>query len=131
MRNAKKIALATIALASQKYKAELETQQEVLMNIADIIMEAFAMESSLLRARKLSVNAHGTNAADMTTVYLRDAMARVEVSARNVISACANGQTLSKTMLILQRFANYDPVDAIGLRRKIAGRLLDAERYVI
>jgi alkylation response protein AidB-like acyl-CoA dehydrogenase len=131
VRNAKKIALATIALASQKYKAELETQQEVLMNIADIIMEAFAMESSLLRSRKLSATAHGTNAADMTAVYLRDAMARVEVSARNVVGACTNGQALGEAMKMLQRFAKYDPVDAIGLRQKIAGRLVDAERYVV
>jgi alkylation response protein AidB-like acyl-CoA dehydrogenase len=131
VRNAKKIALATIALASQKYKANLEKQQEVLMNIADIIMEAFAMESSLLRSRKLSANARGTNAADMATVFLRDAMARVEVSARNVIGTCTNGQALGEAMKMLQRFAKYDPVDAIGLRRKIAGRLLDAERYVI
>jgi alkylation response protein AidB-like acyl-CoA dehydrogenase len=131
VRNAKKIALATIAMASQKYKGELEKQQEVLMNIADIIIEAFAMESSLLRARKLSAKGRGTNAADMTAVYLRDAMARIEVSGRNVIGACANGQALAKAMLILQRFAKYDPVDAIGLRRKIAGRLLDAERYVV
>ena len=131
VRNAKKMALATIAIASQKYKVELEKQQEVLMNIADIIMEAFAMESSLLRSRKLSANAQGTNAADMTAVYLRDAMARIEVSARNVIGTCATGQALGKAMAILQRFAKYDPVDAIGLRRKIAGRLLDAERYVI
>jgi alkylation response protein AidB-like acyl-CoA dehydrogenase len=131
VRNAKKIALATIAMTSQKYKVELEKQQEVLMNIADIIMETFAMESSLLRSRKLSVKALGANAADMTSVYLRDAMARIEISARNVLGACANGEALGKAMAILQRFANYDPVDAIALRRKIAGRLLDAERYVV
>jgi len=131
VRNAKKMALATIGLASQKYKANLEKQQEVLMNIADIIMEAFAMESSLLRSRKLSATAHGTNAADMTAVYLRDAMARVEVSARNVVGTCTNGQALGEAMKMLQRFAKYDPVDAIGLRKKIAGRLLDAERYVV
>jgi hypothetical protein len=67
----------------------------------------------------------------MATVFLRDAMARVEVSARNVIGTCTNGQALGEAMKMLQRFAKYDPVDAIGLRRKIAGRLLDAERYVI
>jgi alkylation response protein AidB-like acyl-CoA dehydrogenase len=131
VRNAKRIALATIAMTSQKYKAELEKQQEVLMNIADIIMETFAMESSLLRSRKLSAKGQGANAADMTTVYLRDAMARIEISARNVLGACVNGPALSRAMAMLQRFAKYDPVDAIGLRRKIAARLLDAERYIV
>jgi hypothetical protein len=118
-------------MASQKYKAELEKQQEVLMNIADIIMETFAMESSLLRSRKHSAKGQGANAADMTTVYLRDAMARIEISARNVLGACVNGPALSRAMAMLQRFAKYDPVDAIGLRRKIAARLLDAERYIV
>src|SRR3984885_9116228 len=56
---AKKIALFTIGIAYQKYGAELEKQQEILMNISDIVMEVFAMESSLLRSRKLAASGTG------------------------------------------------------------------------
>src|ERR1700719_3036223 len=54
VRSAKKIALFTIGTAYQKYRAELEKQQEIVMNISDIVMEVFAMESTLLRSRKLA-----------------------------------------------------------------------------
>jgi alkylation response protein AidB-like acyl-CoA dehydrogenase len=129
--NAKKIVLLALAIAYQKHGTELEHQQELLMNIADIVMEVFAMESSLLRARKLTGSAKAAGAADMCSVFLRDAMGRVELSARNVAGACLEGDLLRKTMQALRRFAAYDPVDAVALRRRIATRLIARERYVI
>jgi alkylation response protein AidB-like acyl-CoA dehydrogenase len=129
--NAKRIALFTIGTAYQKYGAELEKQQEVLMNISDIVMEAFAMESSLLRSRKLAASGKGTNAANMCAVFLREAMDRVEVSARNIVGACSEGNALRKNMVAIRSFANYDPLDAIALRRNIASRLLAAGCYTV
>src|SRR5260370_30852314 len=85
VQSAKKIALFTIGIAYQRYGAELEKQQENVMNISDIVMEIFAMESSLLRSRKLAASGKGTNAANMFAVVLREAMDRAEVSALNVI----------------------------------------------
>jgi len=131
VRNAKKIALSMIGIAFQKYGAELEKQQETVMNISDIVMEVFAMESSLLRSRKLAASGAGTNAADMCAVFLREAMDRVEVSARNVIGACSGSNVLRENMATLRGFANYDPLDGVALRRNIAGRLLAAARYTV
>ncbi len=131
VKSAKKIALFTIGIAYQKYGAEMEKQQEIVMSISDVVMEVFAMESSLLRSRKLAAAGKGTNAADMCAVFLREAMDRVEVSARNVIGACSAGHALQENMVTLRRFANYDPVDGVALRRNIAGRLLAAARYIV
>ena len=131
VQSAKKIALFAIGIAYQKYQAKLEKQQEVVMNISDIVMELFAMESSLLRSRKLAASGTGTNAAEMCAVFLREAMDRVEVSARNVIGACSAGNALRENVATLRGFANYDPLDAIALRRNIAGRLLAAGRYTV
>ncbi|MFZ1929187.1 MAG: acyl-CoA dehydrogenase family protein [Candidatus Sulfotelmatobacter sp.] len=131
VQSAKKIALFTIGIAYQKYGAELEKQQEIVMGISDIVMEVFAMESSLLRSRKLAAAGKGTNAANMCAVFLREAMDRVEVSARNVIGGCSAGHALQENMVTLRRFANYDPVDGVALRRNIAGRLLAAARYTV
>ena len=88
-RNAKKIALLTLGVAHQKHGAQLEQQQEIVMSISDIIMEVFAMESGLLRTRRLAATGRGANAADACAVYLRDAMARIELASRTVMSACA------------------------------------------
>jgi len=131
VRSAKKIALFMIGTAYHKYAAELEKQQEIVMNISDIAMEVLAMESSLLRSRKLAASGAGTNAADMCAVFLREAMDRVEVSARNVIGACSAGHALRENMATLRGFANYDPLDGVALRRNIAGRLLAAGRYTV
>jgi alkylation response protein AidB-like acyl-CoA dehydrogenase len=131
VRSAKKTALFVIGIAYQKYGAELEKQQEVVMNISDIAMEVLAMESSLLRRRKLAASGAGTNAADMCAVFLREGMDRMEVSARNVIGACSADSTLRENMTTLRGFANYDPLDGVALRRNIAGRLLAAARYTV
>jgi hypothetical protein len=131
VQSAKKVALFMIGIAYQKYGAELEKQQEIVMNISDIVMEVFAMESSLLRSRKLAASGKGTNAANMCAVFLREAMDRVEVSARNVIGACSAGHALRENMATLRGFANYDPLDGVALRRNIAGRLLAAARYTV
>ncbi len=131
VQNAKKIALLTLGMAFQKYQAALDNQQEIMMSIADIIMETFAMESTLLRARKATASGKASIAAEMASVFLRDAMARCEQSARNVLGACADGEKLHQNMSVLRRLAVYDPVDSVTLRRKIASRLLTRERYVI
>jgi alkylation response protein AidB-like acyl-CoA dehydrogenase len=131
VQDAKNIALFAIGIAHQKYGAGLEKQQEILMNISDITMEVFAMESSLLRSRKLVSSGKGTNAAAMCAVFLREAMDRVEISSRNVIGACSGGAALRENMAALRSFANYDPVDAIALRRSIASRLLAAGCYLV
>ena len=129
--NAKKIALMLMGVAYQKYMLEMEKQQEILANITDVIMDIFAMESALLRTQKIAESGKGANAADMTAVLVRDAMAHIDVTARIVLAACSEGDSLRTNLVVLRRFGKYEPVDAIALRRKIARRLLDAERYIV
>ncbi len=129
--NAKKIALLTLGVAHQKYGAQLEQQQEIIMNLSDIIMEVFAMESSLLRSRKLATAGRGANAADACAVYLRDAIARIELASRTVLSASTEDAELRQSLARLRGYASHDPVNAIALRCQIAGRLLANERYTV
>jgi alkylation response protein AidB-like acyl-CoA dehydrogenase len=129
VRSAKKIALLTLAIAHQKYGAQLDQQQEIMMGISDIVIEAFAMESALLRSRKLAQSGAGANAADASAVYLRDALARVELSSRTVLSTCLESDELRRQLSRVHQYASHDPVNAIALRRQIAGRLLERERY--
>lgn len=129
VRNAKQIALLAIGIANQKYGTELQKQQEVLMSISDIIMESLAMESSLLRSRKRAVSGKHRTAADMCAVFLREAMDRVDVSCRNILGACLGGEALRRNMSVLRSLANYDPTDAIALRRHIASHLLANASY--
>ena len=124
--NAKKIALFCLAAARSKYQDQLDKQQEVLMHIADIIIETYAMESAWLRSQRLASQGR-TAAGEFATVLLRDAMGRIEISARNVLAAAP----VSGWMSHLRDLAVYEPVDGIEIRRRIARRLLQAERYVV
>jgi alkylation response protein AidB-like acyl-CoA dehydrogenase len=128
VRNAKRIALFTLGVAHEKYGAELEKQQEVVMSLSDLFMETFAMESTWLRSRKLMATGK-TTAEAISAVFLRDAMTRMQAASQNVLSASCEGHELEQSMAKLRSLATYAPVNAIALRRRIAARLLDAERY--
>jgi hypothetical protein len=128
VQKAKKIALLTIGSAHQKYGGELEKQQEIVMNISDILMDAYAMESTHLRTIKLGNHA---NAQDLCAVMLRDGMTRLETAAQTVIGECAESTELDDYLSALQRLAHFRPIRSVEIRRRIARRLLDEERYVV
>jgi len=131
VRNAKRIALLTLAVAHEKYSAQLEKQQEVIMNLSDIAMEVFAMESGLLRTKKLTLSGKGENALDICAVYLRDATTRIEAFSRTVLSACSERDVLRKHLATVRGYADHMPVNSVALRRQIAARLLSSERYTV
>ncbi len=131
VRNAKTIALLTLGVAHEKYGADLEKQQEVIMNLSDIAMEVFAMESGQLRSKKLTASGKSGNAFDICAVHLRDAIARVEGFSRTVLSACSEGDALRKRLVSVRSYADHMPVNSIALRRQIAARLLSGERYTV
>jgi butyryl-CoA dehydrogenase len=132
--NAKKTALFIAGVASQRYMMELAEQQEVMGAMADIIIEVFAMDSALLRTLKL-LQAHGEAGAAlavaMTQVYLSTAMARIEVAARKVLAAAAEGDNLRIQTAILRRLLKHDPTNVIALRQQIATRVIEAGKYPI
>jgi len=129
--NAKKTALFALGVAYQKYGAALEDQQEVLASITDIAMNAFVMESVELRARKLAQLHRDEIAADISAVFLREAMEIVESAARNALAACSEGDALRTNLAVLKRFTKFEPVNAIAARRRIAKHLLTAGRYIV
>jgi len=131
--NAKKLALFTAGAASQKYMQALADQQEVMGALADIIIQTYAMECCVLRARKM-VEQNGESASSLPVAFaqvcLSDGMQKIEAAARKVIAAVAEGDMLRTQLAILRRLGKYDPVDTIALRRKIAGRVQEAGKYV-
>ncbi len=132
--NAKKAALFVAGVASQRYMMELAEQQEVMAALADVIIEVFAMDSALLRTMKM-VQSQGESAAAlpiaMTQVYLSEAMARIEVAARRVLAAAAEGDNLRIQTTILRRLMKHEPTNVIGLRQQIATRTIEAGKYTI
>ena len=131
--NAKKVALMTLGTAAQKYMMGLSEQQEILMSVADIIMDTYAMESAILRTKKMAA-AHGENAAaqyaEMTRVFCNDAVERIEAEAKNTLAAMAEGDELRTLLAALRRFTKMTPMNTVAARQKIANAMIEANRYV-
>ena len=133
VRNAKKVALMILGTAAQKYMMKLAEQQEILLGIADVIIDTYAMESAILRAQKLAAS-QGEAAAeryiDMARVFCNDAIERIEVHAKNTLSGMSEGDELRTLLAALRRFTKMTPMNTIAARQRIAGVLIDANKWV-
>jgi tRNA U55 pseudouridine synthase TruB len=129
--NAKKVALMILGTAAQKYMTELANQQEVLMNAADIIIEAYQMETAILRAQKMAQKGEAANQIDMASVFCNDAIQRVEAKAKNTLAAITEGDETKMMLVALKRFTkNNSPVNTIAARQRIADTLIAANKYI-
>ncbi len=129
---AKKLGLFAAGSASQKYMMNLPDQQEVVGALADCIMEGYAMESCVLRTEKLLAGPDrkaAEIAVAMTKFYVACAFEKIELAARKVIAAVAEGDMLRTQMAIVRKLSKYEPVDTIALGRRIAHHMIEAGRY--
>ena len=132
--NAKKIALLAAGAAYQAHPDDLDSQQEILGMISDIIIEIFAMDSGLLRVKKMKMKSgdEGVEISDaIIHVYIVDAMMRIERWAKLIFAAISSGDTLRTQLSALKRLTRYTPVNSVALRRKIADRIIKIGRYVV
>jgi alkylation response protein AidB-like acyl-CoA dehydrogenase len=129
---AKKVALMCLGTAVQKLGESLKDEQEVLGHFADIAMQAYALESALLRARKRAA-ARGEEAARLQEAavrcYAQDAMDEVEISARKILAAVEEGDTLRTLLAALKRFTKRDAVNTVALRRQVAAAAIEKAAY--
>jgi alkylation response protein AidB-like acyl-CoA dehydrogenase len=133
VQNAKKVALMTLGTAAQKYMMGLSDQQEILMSIADIIMDTYAMESAILRTKKMAAasgEASVAQYAEITRVFCNDAVERIEAEAKNTLAAMAEGDELRTLLAALRRFTKMTPMNTVAARQRIANAMIEANRYV-
>jgi len=130
--NAKKLSMLVAGAASQKYMQKLADQQEIMGAIADMVIETFAMDSCLLRARK-HIETHGEAKSAlvtaMTQIYITGAMSKLEAAAKKVLAAVAEGDMMRTQIAIVRRLVKFDPVNVIQLQEKVAARVLETGKY--
>jgi alkylation response protein AidB-like acyl-CoA dehydrogenase len=128
---AKKIFLLAAGAAVQKFRDQLAEQQEIVAALANIVMDVYAMESSLRRAQKSCATrvpvAGGP--ADAALAVISESMDRIEKEARTALAAVAEGDALATQLAVLRRFAKRTPIDTIALRRRLAEAVLAQDRY--
>ncbi|MEP7271125.1 MAG: acyl-CoA dehydrogenase family protein [Acidobacteriota bacterium] len=131
--NAKKIALAVLGTAAQKFMGALDKQQMILCWAADIIIEAFLMDSAFGRTAKL-VARNGAEkhefAIEATRLYCHDAMSRIETSAKNALSATVDGDELRMLLAALRRFTKITPINTSAIRNRLADKVVASGGYI-
>jgi alkylation response protein AidB-like acyl-CoA dehydrogenase len=128
----KKTALMTFGLAMQTYGADLAEQQEVLMHVADILIDVFSAESAILRAQAASPAdlARASLHLDAARVFVNDAAMRIEASARQALAAMVDGDRLRTMLAALRRLSKVAPINTVVLRRRIADEAVRRGGYI-
>ena len=132
--NAKKIGLLAAGLAAQKYGKALEKEQEILVNIADIISNAYAMESVVLRTEKaIASTGLEKNKQKLlyTQIFCQEAFNEIEQHAKETLVAVEQGDTLRMFLSALRKFTRHTPINVIAKKREAADKLIEAERFIV
>lgn len=131
---AKKLFLMIAGTGVQKYQQALDKEQELLSNIADMIIEIYALESAILRTEKAIV-ANGLEKEaqkyDYTRVYAQEALQRLDAIARESLSAMEEGDTLRTMLSIVRKLTRHNPINTVAIKRDIANRLIEAEKFTV
>ncbi|MFM9008105.1 MAG: acyl-CoA dehydrogenase, partial [Bacteroidota bacterium] len=129
--NMKKAILMVAGTAVQTYMMKLAKEQEILMRIADMIIDTFMSESMLLRAMKSATE--GAAQADlhvaMARVYLQDSMDRMQVNGRQSVLAMSKGDQQRMLLMGLKRFTKSEGYNAVLARRAVSDALTSSNRY--
>lgn len=130
--NLKKAILMTAGAAVQKLNQKLQNEQEIIMNIADMLIDVFIVESTLLRVMKLSEKTDAENCKlqkDMLEVYLTDATDRIHKYGKDAINSFAEGDEQRIMLMGLKRFTKSEPFNVKEARRRIAEKLVAENKY--
>ena len=127
----KKAALLTMGAAVQSLIATLEEEQEILLAIADMLIDIYQGESALLRAMQMHESSHerATLAQDAATVFINDAADRIARHARNALQAFAQGDELRMALMGVKRFTRTGIFNAKDARRRLSDAALNAGGY--
>ncbi|MFL6275339.1 MAG: acyl-CoA dehydrogenase family protein [Blastocatellia bacterium] len=127
---AKAMTLAALGSVAQAYGDHARDQQEALGLISDMVMDVYAMESVLLRTQKLMLG-RGAQAAsvqsDITRVYIREAMTRIERAVRFVLTETTDEGKDSASLI--ESLIHRAPIKMIAARRRIADAVIAAGKY--
>jgi hypothetical protein len=132
LKNFKKAVLMVAGSAAQKLMMELAKEQEVLMNIADMLIDLYVSESVQLRVEKL-VSMHGEASCkeqmDIMRVYINDAADRINKNGKEAINSFSSGDEQRMMLMGLKRFTKTEPYNAKEARRRVAAKLISENKY--
>ena len=133
IKNLKKASLMIAGAALQKFMMKFEHEQEIIMNLADMLIELYVAESALLRVEKL-IGIRGEVACglqkDAAMIYLHNAVDKVNNAGKSAITSFAEGDELSVMLMGLKRFTKIAPMNLKDARRRIAEASIEKNGYL-
>ncbi|WP_258105009.1 acyl-CoA dehydrogenase family protein [Marinoscillum sp. MHG1-6] len=132
LRKLKKSALMVAGKAAETFGPKLNDEQEILMHIADMLIEIYAAECVILRTEKLMSRYSEEEAKlykDMTTLYLFDAVQKIKNHGDEAVACFATGDELKVLLMGMKRFTKTEPVNTKELRRSIAGKMISVNKF--
>ena len=133
IKNLKKAVLMVAGAAVQKFMTKLSEEQEIIMNLADMVIETYAAESVLLRVEKridLLGKDVNTLQEDIALIYLHEAVERVNNAGKSAITSFAESDELRVMLMGLKRFTKIEPLNLKDARRRIADALIVKNDYI-
>lgn len=134
LKNAKKMVLLGAGLAAQKFMQNIENEQEILVNLADMVAEVYNMESAILRTEK-AIHRNGEEKSMQkllyTQVYVQEAFNRMEANAKETLIAVEEGDTLRMMLSSLRKLTRHTPTNVIAKKREIATAIIEEEKYTL
>jgi hypothetical protein len=128
----KKVVLMVSGTAMQRYGMKIESEQEVLSYLADILIDTYTAESAVLRARDAVAGKTGNGDLHQqaASITVNEAAGRIELAARSALAAMADGDTLRTQLAALRRLLKITPVNTVAMRRQLADAVVSAGGYV-
>jgi alkylation response protein AidB-like acyl-CoA dehydrogenase len=132
----KKILLMVLGSAAKlqmEGKLDLKKEQEILMNMADIIVAIYNAESTLMRVKKLVASNHekAELAEAILKVYMHDAAMDVSKHALDAVASFVKTEKQGDYIYGIRQYAKYPLQNVKELRRKIAAVHIEANEYVL
>jgi alkylation response protein AidB-like acyl-CoA dehydrogenase len=129
---AKKIGLFVMGAAYDKHKKSLRDEQELIGMISNIVIEIYALESTLLRSQKMLNSKKPERAAiaiKMTKVFFHNSLEMINLLAMRALEAIEDGELLKQNLEAMRRLTFSPPVNTVALRRDIADAMIRYGRY--
>jgi alkylation response protein AidB-like acyl-CoA dehydrogenase len=130
--NLKKAGLMVAGSAVQRFMMKLSDEQEILLNLADMLIEVYIAESVLLRVEKL-IAVRGESGCEiqkaMAQIYLYQATEKAARAGREAIMSFATGDELRLMLMGLKRFTKAETINLRDARRKVADYVIQKGEY--
>ena len=132
LKKLKKVFLMVGGKAAMALQDKIESEQEIMMNLADLMIEIYASESVILRTEKLVSMKGEENCQQqiaMTKIYLSQAVDKITAAAKEAIGSFTSGDEQKVMLMGLKRFTKMDLENTKELRRSVADFMIDKGRY--